>query len=96
MHDASYFHHHILVEQALNYDPLLYAVAGFAAFQSTVKRSDGRIQDFLGYYNKSLSLLRKSLRDHQQHTDATMLTILQLATLEVRKPHCCRNKTKRR
>jgi len=96
MHDANYFHHHVLVEQALNYDPLLYAVAGFAAFQSTVKRSNGKIQDFLGYYNTSVSLLRKSLRDHQKHTDATMLTILQLATFEVRKPYSCLNKTKGR
>ena len=83
-HDANHFLHHILVEQALKYDPLLYAVVGFSAYQSTVKRSDGRIQDFLGYYNKSVSLLRKSLSDNQEHTDATMLTILQLATFEVR------------
>lgn len=85
-HDANHFLHHILVEQALNYEPLLYAVAGFAAFQSTVRRPNGKIQDFLGYYNKSVSLLRRSLRDHQKHTDATMLTILQLATFEVREP----------
>lgn len=91
-HDANHFLHHILVEQALNYDPLLYAVAGFAAFQSTVKRSNGKIQDFLGYYNTSVSLLRKSLRDHQRHTDATMLTILQLATFEVCEPYCCQNR----
>lgn len=82
-HDANHFLHHILIESALIYDPLLYAVAGFAAFQSTVKRPNGKIQDFLGYYNKSVSLLRKSLRDNQKHTDATMLTILQLATFEV-------------
>ena len=62
---------------------LLYAVVGFAAFQLTVTRSDGKIQDFLGYYNTSVSLLRKSLVENQKHTDATMLTILQLATFEV-------------
>ena len=85
-HDANYFLHHHLIEQALKYDPLLYAVAGFAAFQSTVSRPNGKIQDFLGYYNKSIFLLRQSLRDNQEHTDATMLTILQLATFEVRRP----------
>ena len=84
-HDANHFLHHILVEHALQYDPLLYAVVGFAAFQLTVTRPDGKIQDFLGYYNQSVSLLRKSLVENQKHTDATMLTILQLATFEVRK-----------
>jgi len=86
-HDANHFLHHTLVEQALTYDPLLYAVAGFAAFHSTVNRPSGKMQDFLGYHNKSVSLLRKSLRDNQRHTDATMLTILQLATFEVRQPY---------
>ena len=83
-HDANHFLHKILVDHALQYDPLLYAVVGFAAFQLTVKRADGKIQDFLGYYNNSVSLLRKSLVENQKHTDATMLTILQLATFEVR------------
>lgn len=81
-HDANHFLHNILVEHALRYDPLLYAVVGFAAFQVTVTRPEGKIQDFLGYYNKSVSLLRKSLVENQKHTDATMLTILQLATFE--------------
>lgn len=82
-HDANHFLHTILVDLALHYDPLLYAVVGFAAFQSTLTRSNGKIQDFLGYYNKSVSLLRKSLYNNERHTDATMLTILQLATFEV-------------
>lgn len=87
-HDANHFLHNILVEHALQYDPLLYAVVGFAAFQLTVTRPDGKIQDFLGYHNKSVSLLRKSLVENQKHTDATMLTILQLATFEVRWTSC--------
>lgn len=49
-----------------------------------MKQPDGQIQDFLGYYNRSVSLLRKSLASGQRHTDATLLTILQLATIEVR------------
>ena len=32
-HDANHFLHNILIEQALCYDPLLYAVVGFSAFQ---------------------------------------------------------------
>ena len=87
-HDANHFLHNILVEHALQYAPLLYAVVGFAAFQFTVPRADGRIQNFLGYYNKSVSLLRKSLVENHKHTDATMLTILQLATFEVRWTSC--------
>ncbi|CAF9932952.1 hypothetical protein IMSHALPRED_009020 [Imshaugia aleurites] len=81
-HDANHFLHNILVEHALLYEPLLYAVVGFAAFQLTVTRPGGKIQDFLGYYNRAVSLLRKSLVGNQKHTDATMLTILQLATFE--------------
>ena len=83
-HEANYFLHTILIEQAVLYDPLLYAVAGFAAFHHTVKRREGQIQDFLQYYNKSVSLLRKSLARGETYTDRTMLTILQLATFEVR------------
>ena len=91
-HDANHFLHNILVEHALQYDPLLYAVVGFAAFQLTVSRADGKIEDFLGYYNNSVSLLRKSLVKNQKHTDATMLTILQLATFEVRRTFCLPSK----
>lgn len=49
----------------------------------TVKRHKGRMQDFLGYYDKSVSLLRKSLAGGQIYTDGTFLTTLQLATFEV-------------
>ncbi|KAL8924137.1 MAG: hypothetical protein Q9172_002846 [Xanthocarpia lactea] len=81
-HSANYFLHHILIEQALSYEPLLHAVVGFAAFQATLGKPNGKIQDFLGYYNRSVSLLRKSLASGQTHCDATLLTILQLATIE--------------
>lgn len=81
--DANYFLHHILIEQALSYEPLLQAVVGFAAFRATLGKPHGKIQDFLGYYNRSVSLLLKSLASGQTHTDATLLTILQLATIEV-------------
>lgn len=86
-HEANNFIHHILVEHAISFEPLLYAVVGFAAFQRTLQSRRGRIQDFLGYYNKSVTLLRKSLFDSREHTPATLLTILQLATFEVRSTH---------
>ena len=83
-HDANHFLHEILIEHAHHYEPLLYAVAGFAAFHQTVRRSrTGHIRSFLEYYNTSVSLLRLSLANEEPHTDATILTILQLATFEV-------------
>ena len=82
-HDPDQFLHTVFLDHALRYEPLLYAVVGFAAFRLTLKTSQGKIQDFLQYYNKSVSLLRRSLQSCQKHTDSTMLTILQLATFEV-------------
>lgn len=82
-HDASHFVNTTLLELALEYDPLLYAVVGFAAYHMTVRKPNGKVQDFLGYYNRSVQLLLKSLQDDQKHTDATILTILQLAAFEV-------------
>lgn len=83
-HESGNFIHNILIEHAISYEPLLYAIVGFAAFQETLQNCKGKIQDFLGYYNSSVTLLRKSLSDGHEHTHATLLTILQLATFEVR------------
>ncbi|KAL8965780.1 MAG: hypothetical protein Q9197_006332, partial [Variospora fuerteventurae] len=80
--DANDFIHNILIEHALSYEPLLNAVVGFAAFHATLAKKEGKIQDFLGYYNKAVSLLLKSLVGGQRHTEAMLLTILQLATFE--------------
>ncbi|KAL9580610.1 MAG: hypothetical protein Q9212_004392 [Teloschistes hypoglaucus] len=80
--DANYFIRHVLIESALSYEPLLQAVVGFAAFHSTLNKPDGKIQDFLCYYNESVSLLLKSLTRGQKHTEAMLLTVLQLATIE--------------
>lgn len=71
------------LEIALGYEPLLYAVTGFAAYHHTLTVPNGKIQHFLGYYNKSVSLLRVSLERSPKHSVATLLTILQLATFEV-------------
>ena len=82
-YDSSHFTHSILLDEALEYKPLLYAVIGFAAYQVTVKKQNGKIEDFLPYYQSSVSSLRKSLSSGQPHTDATILTVLQLAAFEV-------------
>ena len=71
------------LELAVRNEPLLYAVVGFAAYYHTLTKPDGRIQDFLGYYNKSVSLLRLSIQRSKRHNLATLLTILQLASIEV-------------
>ncbi|KAI9878327.1 MAG: hypothetical protein M1830_001226 [Pleopsidium flavum] len=81
-HDAGRFLHTTFLEIAVKSDPLLYAVVGFAAFHHTLRKHNGKIQEFLHYYNKSVSLLRKSLQSGKKNTDATLLTILQLATFE--------------
>ncbi|KAF2145208.1 uncharacterized protein K452DRAFT_244963 [Aplosporella prunicola CBS 121167] len=81
-YDGADFMRTTLLDIAVHNDPLLYAVVGFAAYHHTVQRPDGRLQDFLGYYNQSVNLLRVSLQRGQRRSPATLLTILQLATIE--------------
>lgn len=76
------FIHTELIDLALTYEPLLYAVVAFAAYHHTLKQPDGQITDFLSYYSKSLNLLMKSLAKGVKPTEATLLTVLQLTTFE--------------
>lgn len=73
-----------LIEYALNYEPLLYAVIGFSAYHYSIRQPSGKLHTFLRYYNRSVSLLRKSLQAGDQHSKGMLMTILQLATFEVR------------
>lgn len=82
-HDVFDFVHSSLVDMALVFEPLLYAILGFSAFHYIVGQPNGKLATFLGYYNESVSLLRKSLQSKKAYTDATVFTILQLATFEV-------------
>lgn len=82
-HRSDNFLHTILFDQALKYEPLLFAVIGFAAFQEALTISNGKIEHFLGYYNKSISPLRLSLSRDEKYLQNMLLTILQLATIEV-------------
>ncbi len=82
-HEANFFVHNTLLEHALSYEPLQFAVVGFAAFHLALQNNDSKIQNFLGYYNTAVKLLRRSLANSDKHTDAMMMTILQLATFEV-------------
>lgn len=81
--ESDSFLHTFLLEQAALYEPLLYGVVGFAAFQFTVSQHGGEVGKFFAYYNRSITLLRESLARGDQCCDATLLTALQLATFEV-------------
>ncbi|KAI9677763.1 MAG: hypothetical protein M1829_002535 [Trizodia sp. TS-e1964] len=80
-HDPEDFIGTTFLELAVCNEPLLYAVAGFAAFHYTLQNSEGRIGHFFDFYHTSASLLRQSLL-HGKHNVAAIFTILQLATIE--------------
>lgn len=83
-HDVHDFLGTTFLEIALGNEPLLYAVVGFAAYQYTLQQPDGKIHDFLKYYNRSVSLLLGTIKRSQKHTVPTLLCILELASIEVR------------
>lgn len=83
-YDSCNFLHTVYIDEALRNDALLYAVVGFSAFQRTLHISGGKIQDFLQYYNKAVSLLLQSLKRGSSCDVGILLAILQLATIEVR------------
>lgn len=87
-HQSDSFLHTSLFDRALTYEPLLFAVVAFAAFQEALTISNGKIEHFLAYYNKSVSLLRQSLSRGEEYSQNMLLTILQLATIEVFLPPC--------
>lgn len=69
--------------RAMKFEPLKYAVAGYAAYFHTLAQPDGRISSFLQFYNESVSRLRISITKNKKQGLATFLTILQLASIEV-------------
>lgn len=77
------FVHHSIVELALGYEPLLYALVGFSAYHHTLQTPGAKLYTFLKYYNKALVLLRKSLGSGEEYTEATLCTVLMLTTFEV-------------
>ncbi|KAL5119241.1 hypothetical protein ACEQ8H_002952 [Pleosporales sp. CAS-2024a] len=68
--------------QALRFEPLKYAVAGYAAYFHTLSQPDGRMSTFLYFYNESVSTLRAAITKNKKQGLATFLTILQLASIE--------------
>lgn len=71
------------LNHAMKYEPLKYAVAGYAAYFHTIAQPDGRMSTFLQFYNESVSRLRMSITKQRKQGLATFLTILQLASIEV-------------
>jgi hypothetical protein len=80
---CSRFIQHNLIELALQYEPLLYALVGFSAYHHTLQSPGGKLFTILKYYNKALVLLRKSLGSGEEHGEATLCTVLVLTTFEV-------------
>lgn len=92
-HDTDDFFKTILPLAALKNEALLNALVGFSAYHSTIQNPDGKIEDFLGYYNKSVMLLLGFLKRRERHDVSTLMTILQLAQIEVRhRPAVFRNR----
>jgi hypothetical protein len=81
--DSDEFFTKILPSMATRHEPLLNAVVGFSAYHSTLQNPEGKLQDFLQYYNKSVTQLLSLLQRKEKPNIATLLTILQLATIEV-------------
>lgn len=82
--DSEDFYRTTLPSLALQHEALLYAVVGFAAYHHTLRNPNGEIKDFLKFYNKSVTLLLGFLKKKERNNIGTLLTILQLATIEVR------------
>lgn len=81
--DFDDFFKSILPSIASRSEPLLNALVGFSAYNSTLQNPKGKLEDFLQYYNKSVILLLQALKKKEKHSIGTLLTILQLATIEV-------------
>ncbi|OAA47700.1 hypothetical protein NOR_02190 [Metarhizium rileyi] len=82
MHDADDFFGTILPSLAVQHEPLLNAVVGFATYHATLRNPAGKLQDFLKYYNKSVTLLLESINRKEMDNILNLLTILQLLTIE--------------
>ncbi|PNY29364.1 Uncharacterized protein TCAP_00714 [Tolypocladium capitatum] len=80
--DGDDFFRNILPSMAVGHEPLLYALVGFSAYHATLQNPNGKLQDFLHYYNKSVTLLLGCLKRKETNTVQTLVTILQLATIE--------------
>lgn len=89
MHDADDFFSTILPSLAVQHEPLLNAVVGFATYHATLQNPNGQLEDFLKYYNKSVTLLLESINRKEMNNVLNLVTILQLLTIEVTSSNHC-------
>ncbi|KAM3512024.1 hypothetical protein MY11210_004350 [Beauveria gryllotalpidicola] len=61
---------------------LLNAVVAFSSYLRSTEQPDAKLGDFLLYYNRSITLLLECIKEEQTHNLPTLLSILQLATIE--------------
>lgn len=64
---------------------LLYGIVAFASYHFSIAHNGSHALGFLKYYNQSILMLGQSL-SRKRPSVATLLTILQLATIEVQQP----------
>jgi hypothetical protein len=83
VNDADDFFRSILPGLAIRNEALLFAVVGFSAYHHSMRNPNGRINEFLQYYSRSVTLLLDCLKKKEKYSIGTLLTILQLATIEV-------------
>lgn len=82
-HDTSKFFKVDFLDHAMKYTPLLYAIVGYAAYFHTLSQPNARIHTFLQYYDESITRLRANIMKTKKQGLSTLLTILQLAAIEV-------------
>ncbi|KAG7131960.1 hypothetical protein HYQ45_009571 [Verticillium longisporum] len=83
VHDGDNFFHGILPNFALQNEALLNAIVGFSAYLYSLEHNpNGKMWEFLQYYNRGVTLLLASLKRKEKPDIGTLLTILQLATIE--------------
>ncbi|KJZ79889.1 hypothetical protein HIM_00603 [Hirsutella minnesotensis 3608] len=80
--DGDDFFSALLPQIAVLHEPLLHAVVGFSAYHEMLQNPDGKLQDFLKYYNGGVTLLLDCLKRKDTNNVPTLMTILQLATIE--------------
>ncbi|CAK7232026.1 hypothetical protein SBRCBS47491_008128 [Sporothrix bragantina] len=80
--DSDNFIRNTLPGLAVRNEPLLYAVVAFASYHYILRDPAGKLQQFLHYYDQSVRLLLGILKRKEKHQLGTLLTVLQLATIE--------------
>lgn len=65
-------------------EALLYGVVAFSAYHYALRDANGQFEEFLKFYNDSVTRVLQTLAMNEESTLATLVTLLQLNTIEVR------------